>query len=100
SARALARRWCVSSPAPSDCRLAAGKMSGPVRRGSPVRSCFYGGRVGTLREERGVLPSFCTGARKNDHVMGNDPDMNQLLDAAGAQCGPGHLPKGPPVVTK
>src|SRR5258708_38856878 len=33
-------------------------------------------------------------------MMGDDPDMDQLLDAAGAQCWPSHPPEDPTIVAK
>ena len=69
-----------------------------------------GSGSGNSRRQRGnfrpvhkkgcVLAPLGTGAREDDHMMGDNSDMDQLLDASGAQRGPGHLPEAAAVVAK
>ena len=47
-----------------------------------------------------VLAPLGAVAREDDHVMGDDPDMDQLLDASGAQRRPGQLPENAAVIAK
>src|SRR6202030_2956364 len=47
-----------------------------------------------------VLAPLGAGACKDDHVVGDDPDMDQLLDASGAQRGPGHLPEAAAIIAE
>src|SRR6202048_3770579 len=54
----------------------------------------------SLRKKGRVLPARGAGACKDDHVMGDEPDVDQLFDAAGAQRGPGHPPEGAAVVAE
>src|SRR5262249_30412476 len=53
-----------------------------------------------VHEKRGVLAAFGAGACEGDHVMGDDPDMDQLLDASSAWRGPAHSPESAAVVAE
>ena len=44
--------------------------------------------LGPVGEKRGILPALGAVACEGDHVMGDEPDMDQLFEAAGAQRRP------------
>src|SRR5271170_2680003 len=62
--------------------------------------CCFGGDFWSVDKKGCVLAPRGAGAGEDDHVMGDDPDMDQLLDTSGAQRGPSHLPKAAAVIAK